>query len=38
MSDNNTEIQSKVNDAFKKNVKKWLAIDDEIRNIRARSK
>lgn len=38
MSDNNPEIQNKVNDSFKKNVKKWLAIDDEIRNIRARTK
>ena len=38
MSDNNPEIQSKVNDSFKKNVKKWLAIDDEIRTIRARTK
>ena len=38
MSDNNPEIQSKVNESFKKNVKKWLAIDDEIRAIRARSK
>lgn len=38
MSDNNPEIQNKVNDSFKKNVKKWLAIDDEIRTIRARTK
>tara|TARA_B100000900_G_scaffold357718_1_gene328210 strand:- start:1223 stop:1615 length:393 start_codon:yes stop_codon:yes gene_type:complete len=38
MSDNNPEIQSKVNESFKKNVKKWLAIDDEIRAMRARSK
>ena len=38
MSDNNPEIQNKVDDSFKKNVKKWLAIDDEIRNIRARTK
>ncbi len=38
MSDNNPEIQSKVNDSFKKNVKKWLSIDDEIRAMRAKSK
>ena len=38
MSDNNPEIQSKVNESFKKNVKKWLSIDDEIRAMRAKSK
>jgi len=40
MSDNNSgeNVQSKVNKAFTNNVKKWLAIDDEIRAIRKKSK
>ena len=40
MSDNNPtdNVQNKVDDRFKKNVKKWLAIDDELREIRSRSK
>ena len=36
MSEDN--IQGKVNEKFRQSVKKWLSIDDEIRNIRARSK
>jgi uncharacterized coiled-coil DUF342 family protein len=38
MSDNNSDIQGKVNEKFKNNVKKWLSIDDEIREIRAKCK
>ena len=42
MSDNNSSdnenIQEKVTEDFKKKVLKWLEIDDEIRNIRAKTK
>ena len=36
MSDEN--VQNKVNDNFRQNVKKWISIDNEIRTMRARSK
>lgn len=37
MSDNEN-VQDKVNDRFRTNVKKWLSIDDEIRLLRKKSK
>ena len=36
MSDDN--VQNKVNDKFRHNVKKWISIDNEIRSIRSRTK
>ena len=38
MSDSESDIQYKVTNEFKKNVKKWVEIDDTIREIRAKSK
>tara|TARA_Y100000813_G_scaffold195987_1_gene178656 strand:+ start:425 stop:805 length:381 start_codon:yes stop_codon:yes gene_type:complete len=36
MSDDN--VQNKVNDKFRHNVKKWISIDNDIRSIRSRTK
>jgi hypothetical protein len=38
MSDSETDVQYKVTNEFKKNVKKWVEIDDTIREIRVKSK
>ena len=32
------DVQDKVNNKFRTDVKRWLSIDDEIRNIRVRTK
>lgn len=34
----NEDVQNKVTNGFKTNVKKWLSIDDEIRHIRSKIK
>ena len=36
MSDDN--VQNKLNDKFRHNVKKWISIDNDIRSIRSRTK
>mgnify|MGYP001353125284 CR=1 FL=1 len=36
MSDDN--VQNKVNEKFRHNVKKWISIDNDIRSIRSRTK
>lgn len=38
MSDSETDIQYKVTGEFKKNVKRWVEIDDTIRELRAKTK
>ena len=38
MSDSESDVQNKITNEFKKNVKKWVEIDDTIRQIRAKSK
>jgi hypothetical protein len=38
MSDSETDVQFKVTGEFKKNVKKWLEIDDSIRELRSKTK
>ena len=38
MSDSESDVQNKVTNEFKKNVKRWVEIDDTIREIRAKAK
>ena len=38
MSDSESDVQNKITNEFKKNVKKWVEIDDTIRQIRAKTK